>query len=199
MAKGTHNKTHKRNQHIIRRLLQDKIYTPRINAAHERLLKRTAGHGDDSLITRKKNSFRFPNDPDAEYPQAPKPVYIDRRSMNLPVEYLKKEIYEKKKNKYRRERDENLKNELLKIEGKFNEDKNIDINDMEEIEMDEDEDELNKNENEDKNNNKLYKKEKGNGMNIDDITNPSIKRRIKKAKRGGYKHRRHSKNIMNFQ
>ena len=92
MAKGTHNKTHKRNQSIIRKLLQDKIYTPRTNAAHERLMKRSAGHGDDSLITRKKNSFRFPNDPDAEYPQAPKPVYIDRRSMNLPVEYLKKEI-----------------------------------------------------------------------------------------------------------
>ena len=67
---------------------------------------------------------------------------------------------------------------------------------MEEIEMDEDEDEKEK---EEKNNNKLYKREKGNGMNIDDITNPTFKRRIKKAKRGGYKHRRHSKNIMNFQ
>ncbi len=55
MAKGTHNKTHKRNQGIIRRLLQDKIYTPRTNAIHERLLKRTAGQGDDSVITRKKN------------------------------------------------------------------------------------------------------------------------------------------------
>ena len=193
MAKGTHNKTHKRNQHIIRRLLQDKIYTPRTNAAHERLLKRTAGHGDDSLITRKKNSFRFPNDPDAEYPQAPKPVYIDRRSMNLPVDYLKKEIYEKKKNKYQRERDEKLKNELLRIEGKLNEDKNIDINDMEEIPMDEDDEEK------EGNKNNIIKKEKESGMNIDDITNPNAKRRIRKAKRGGYRHRRHSKNTMNFQ
>ncbi len=196
MAKGTHNKTHKRNQHIIRRLLQDKLYTPRTNAAHERLLKRTAGHGDDSLITRKKNSFRFPNDPDAEYPQAPKPVYIDRRSMNLPVDYLKKEIYEKKKNKYQREKDEKLKNELLRIEGKLNEDKNIEINDMEEIAMDED-DEDNENEG-NKNINKIYTKERENGMNIDDITNPNIKRQIKRKKRMGYKHRRHSKNIMNF-
>ncbi len=57
MAKGTHNKTHKRNQGIIRRLLQDKVYTPRTNAAHERLLKRTAGQGDDSLIMRKKIHF----------------------------------------------------------------------------------------------------------------------------------------------
>ena len=196
MAKGTHNKTHKRNQHIIRRLLQDKIYTPRINAPHERLLKRTAGIGDDSLITRKKNSFRYPNDPEAEYPQAPKPVYIDRRSMNLPVDYLKKEIYEKKKNKYQRERDAKLKNELLKVEGKLNEGKNIDINDMEEIGMEEDEeDEKEKNKN---NNNKINKNEKESGMNIDDITNPNVKRRIKKAKRGGYRHRRHSKNTMNF-
>ena len=193
MAKGTHNKTHKRNQHIIRRLLQDKIYTPRTNAAHERLLKRTAGHGDDSLITRKKNSFRFPNDPDAEYPQAPKPVYIDRRSMNLPVDYLKKEIYEKKKNKYQRERNEKLKNELLRIEGKLNEDKIIDINDMEEIPMDEDDEEK------EGNKNNIIKKEKESGMNIDDITNPNAKRRIRKAKRGGYRHRRHSKNTMNFQ
>ena len=193
MAKGTHNKTHKRNQHIIRRLLQDKIYTPRTNAAHERLLKRTAGHGDDSLITRKKNSSRFPNDPDAEYPQAPKPVYIDRRSMNLPVDYLKKEIYEKKKNKYQRERDEKLKNELLRIEGKLNEDKNIDINDMEEIPMDEDDEEK------EGNKNNIIKKEKESGMYIDDITNPNAKRRIRKAKRGGYRHRRHSKNTMNFQ
>ena len=187
MAKGTHNKTHKRNQHIIRRLLQDKIYTPRINATHERLLKRTAGIGDDSLITRKKNSFRYPNDPEAEYPQAPKPVYIDRRSMNLPVDYLKKDIYEKKKNKYQRERDEKLKNKLLKVEGKLNEDKNIDINDMEEIGMEEDEEY--DNEKNKKINNKIYKNEKGNGMNIDDITNPNVKRKIKKARLGGYKHR----------
>ena len=48
MAKGTHNKTHKRNQGIIRRLMQDKVFTPRTNATHERLLKRTLGQGDDS-------------------------------------------------------------------------------------------------------------------------------------------------------
>ncbi len=111
MAKGTHNKTHKRNQGIIRRLMQDKIYTPRTNAIHERLLKRTMGQGDDSLITRKKNAFRYPNDPNAVFPQEEKPVYIDRRSMSLPVEYFIKDVYEKKKNKYARERDEKLKNE----------------------------------------------------------------------------------------
>ena len=138
MAKGTHNKTHKRNQGIIRRLMQDKVFTPRTNATHERLLKRTLGQGDDSLITRKKNAFRYPNDPSAVFPQEEKPTYIDRRRASLPVEYLKKDIYEKQKNKYARERDEKLKNELLKIEGKFNEGKNIELNDMEDIDMDED-------------------------------------------------------------
>ena len=159
MAKGTHNKTHKRNQGIIRRLMQDKVFTPRTNATHERLLKRTLGQGDDSLITRKKNAFRYPNDPSAVFPQEEKPTYIDRRRASLPVEYLKKDIYEKQKNKYARERDEKLKNELLKIEGKFNEGKNIELNDMEDIDMDEDESE--KKENKGK---VEFSKEKGKGM-----------------------------------
>ena len=191
MAKGTHNKTHKRNQGIIRRLMQDKVFTPRTNAAHDRLLKRTFGSGDDSLITRKKNAFRYPNDPNAEFPQEEKPVYIDRRRMNLPVEYLKKDIYEKKKNKYARERDEKLKNELLRVEGKLNEDKNIELKDMEDIPMDDD--------SEDKNNNKnkISNKEKGNGMIIDDDLN-SFKRTKKKINRGGFRHKRKSKHIMNF-
>ncbi len=190
MAKGTHNKTHKRNQGLIRRLLQDKIYTPRTNAIHERLLKRTAGQGDDSVITRKKNSFRYPNDPDAVYPQEEKPIFIDRRRMNMPVEYLKKDIYEKKKNKYARERDEKLKNEILRIEGKLNEDKNIEIKDMEDIDIEDDKEEKNVNIS------KPYKKEKGNGMDLEeDFNSKKFKKRIK---RGGYRHRRHSKNIMNF-
>ena len=83
--------------------------------------------------------------------------------MNLPVEYLKKDIYEKKKNKYARERDEKLQNELLRIEGKLNEDKNIEIKDMEEIDMDEDE-----NDEKNVNKSKSYKKEKGNGMDLED-------------------------------
>ena len=186
MAKGTHNKTHKRNQGIIRRLMQDKIYTPRTNAIHERLLKRTMGQGDDSLITRKKNAFRYPNDPSAVFPQEEKPVYIDRRSMNLPVEYLKKDIYEKKKNKYARERDEKLKNELLRIDGKLNEDKNIELKDME---MDDEQEE-------NKNKKVNYNREKDNGMILDDDYN--VKRKKKRIQRGGYKHKRKSKYIMNF-
>ena len=191
MAKGTHNKTHKRNQGIIRRLMQDKVFTPRTNAAHDRLLKRTFGSGDDSLITRKKNAFRYPNDPNASFPQEEKPEYIDRRRMNLPVEYLKKDIYEKKKNKYIRERDEKLKNELLRVEGKLNEDKNIELKDMEDIAMDDDSEDKNNN------NNKINKKEKGSGMVIDDDLN-NFKRTKKKINRGGFRHKRRSKHIMNF-
>ena len=191
MAKGTHNKTHKRNQGLIRRLLQDKIYTPRTNAIHERLLKRTAGQGDDSVITRKKNSFRYPNDPDAVYPQEEKPIFIDRRRMNMPVEYLKKDIYEKKKNKYARERDEKLKNEILRIEGKLNEDKNIEIKDMENIDMNEEDEENNKKES------KIFNKEKGTGMILDDDYK-NIRKNRKKINRGGFKHKRRSKHIMNF-
>ena len=191
MAKGTHNKTHKRNQSIIRRLMQDKVYTPRTNAIHERLLKRTLGQGDDSLITRKKNAFRYPNDPNAIFPQEEKPVYIDRRSMNLPTEYLKKEIYEKKKNKYARERDEKLKNELLRIDGKLNENKNIELGDMEDIPMDEDKEENNKKES------KIFNKEKETGMILDDDYK-NIRKNRKKINRGGFKHKRRSKHIMNF-
>ena len=189
MAKGTHNKTHKRNQGIIRRLMQDKVYTPRTNAIHERLIKRTMGQGDDSIITRKKNAFRYPNDPSAVFPQEEKPVYIDRRSMNLPVEYLKKDIYEKKKNKYARERDEKLKNELLRVEGKLNEDKNIELKDMEDIPMDDDNEEKNTNTNK-------FNKEKGSGMVLEEDFN--IKRKKKRIQRGGYRHKRKSKYIMNF-
>ena len=190
MAKGTHNKTHKRNQGIIRRLMQDKVFTPRTNAAHDRLLKRTFGSGDDSLITRKKNAFRYPNDPNAVFPQEEKAEYIDRRRMNLPVEYMKKDIYEKKKNKYIRERDEKLKNELLRVEGKLNEDKNIELKDMEDIAMDDDSEDKN-------NNNKINKKEKGSGMIIDEELN-NFKRTKKKINRGGFRHKRRSKHIMNF-
>ena len=191
MAKGTHNKTHKRNQGIIRRLMQDKVFTPRNNATHERLMKRTLGQGDDSLITRKKNAFRYPNDPNAIFPQEEKPTYIDRRRASLPVEYLKKDIYEKQKNKYARERDEKLKNELLKIDGKFNENKNIELEDMEDIEMDEDE--IEKKEIKGK---IEYNKEKGNGMVLEDDFN--TKRKKKRINRGGFRHKRCSKHIMNF-
>ena len=107
------------------------------------------------------------------------------------MEYLKKDIYEKQKNKYARERDEKLKNELLKIEGKFNEGKNIELNDMEDIDMDEAESE--KKENKGK---VEFIKEKGKGMVLEDDYN--IKRKKKRINRGGFRHKRRSKHIMNF-
>ena len=41
-------------------------------------MKRVYGAGDDSLITPKKNAFLFPNDPNAEFPQAPAPEYVSK-------------------------------------------------------------------------------------------------------------------------
>ena len=190
MAKGTHNKTHKRNQSLIKKILDEKINTPRMNATHERLLKRTYGQGDDSLITKKKNSFRYPNDPDAEYPQAKKHVFIDRRKMNMPLEFLKRNLHEKEKNRYEKEKNEKLKNALLKAEGKLNEDKNIEIKDMMEDDIEENEEII------DLGNKK--NKEKGNGMDIDDMLNQRVRRQVKKIKRKSYRHKRHSKNTMNF-
>lgn len=48
-------------------------------------MKRTFGKGDDDYIQRKKSAFRFPNDPTAEFPQAPKPVHIEKRSAYVPM------------------------------------------------------------------------------------------------------------------
>ena len=48
-------------------------------------MKRTFGKGDDDYIKRKKNGFRFPKDPEAVFPQEPKPVYIEKRAAHVPA------------------------------------------------------------------------------------------------------------------
>jgi hypothetical protein len=48
-------------------------------------MKRTFGKGDDDYIKRKKNAFRFPKDPEAIFPQEPKPVYIEKRAAHVPA------------------------------------------------------------------------------------------------------------------
>ena len=50
-------------------------------------MKRTYGAGDDEYLARKKNAFRFPKDPEAIIPKHEAPVYIDKRSAHIPVEY----------------------------------------------------------------------------------------------------------------
>ena len=112
MAKGTHSKRHKYNMSIIRKVMESKVFTPRDNATSERLLKRTYGIGDESIITRKKNAFRYPNDPNSEFPKEKKPVYIDRRAASLPIEFRIKNYGEKKKNRIKKEMEELLKMKL---------------------------------------------------------------------------------------
>ncbi len=85
------------------------------------------------MITRKKNAFRYPKDPEAEYPQYEKPVYIEKRQRYLPIEYLIKNTGEKHKNKVKREKEEMLQRELDIAEGKINEGKAIDFEDMDEV------------------------------------------------------------------
>lgn len=179
MAKGTHNKTHKRNMAIINKVMEEKIYKPRREATSIRLLKRAEGQGDDTIIQRKKNAFRYPNDKDAIYPQCKRIVPIERRAMYLPTEYLIKHTGEKHKNKYEREYNQRLQHELDKIDGKANEGKEINEEDMEEISIKE-----NKNSVE--------------GMDIDDMNYGISKTRFKRKKQKGYRHKRHSKNSMKF-
>lgn len=85
MAKGVHSKRRKKNKSLQRRAIYEQIGKEIDKATHQRLLKRTFGSGDDSYITRKKNAFLFPKDPEAIFPQADKPLYIEKRAAYLPM------------------------------------------------------------------------------------------------------------------
>ena len=189
MAKGTHSKRHKYNMSIIRKVMESKVFTPRDNATSERLLKRTYGIGDESIITRKKNAFRYPNDPNSEFPKEKKPVYIDRRASSQPIEFRIKNYGEKKKNRIKREMEELLKNEIEIAKGNINHKKIIDLDDMGELV--EDVENLNI-----ENEGNKKKKKKDLGMDLDEIVNK--RHVIKKIKRNGYRHKKKSKNIINF-
>jgi hypothetical protein len=191
MAKGTHSKRHKYNMRLIRKLMEEKVFGPRDSATSDRLLKRTYGTGDESIITRKKNAFRYPNDPNSEFPQEKRPVYLDRRAASLPIQYRIKNHGEKKKNRVKREMEELLRKEIEKANGNFNDGKIIDIDDMGELVKDVENMDI-----EGKNKNKKYK-EKDIGMDLDEVIG-NKRHVIKKIKRNGYRHKRKSKNIMNF-
>jgi hypothetical protein len=154
-------------------------------------MKRVYGSGDDSIITRKKNAFLYPNDPEAEFPQAPPPEYIERRARYLPYEYLLKNKGIKAKNLYKKEKEANLKKLMEIAEGKLHENEAIDIEDMgglvdnvDNLDLDE----------EDKGNEltKKVKKIKEIGMDIDDINTIQKRSKIKKIKRNGYRHKKKS-------
>lgn len=153
-----------------------------LEATSKRLMSRINGKGDDSVIAHKKNAFRYPNDPDSEYPQQKKPIYIEKRSEYLPREYLIKNTGEKKKNRIKREQDEALKTGLLIAEGRENEGKAIEIDDMI---IDKEED-----------------KKISNEMNIDidngyKIRNSNIYKK-KRNQRKGFRHKQRSKKLLSF-
>ncbi len=105
----------------------------------KRLLKRTFGLGDDSVMELKKNAFRYPNDPSSEIPQAKQPIFIDKRTRAIPTKYLVKEKGIKHKNLIKLEQAEKLESELKKVhdkvEGNLREGEVIDLNKM--VETDE--------------------------------------------------------------
>ena len=134
MAKGVHSKRRKRNQSIKRKILDEKMWRPTLEATSKRLFKRTFGKGDDSVITMKKNGFRFPNNPEAEIPQAKAPIFIDRRTSAAPRHYLMKEMGAKKKNIIKKQVADDLQEKLRDAEdralGKVRENEVIDLNDF---------------------------------------------------------------------
>ena len=87
--------------------------------------------------------------------------------------------------------EELLRKEIEKANGNFNDGKIIDIDDMGELVKDVENMDI-----EGKNKNKKYK-EKDIGMDLDEVIG-NKRHVIKKIKRNGYRHKRKSKNIMNF-
>ena len=52
--------------------MESKVFGGRDLVTSERLLKRTYGSGDESIITRKKNAFLYSNAPQSEFPKEKK-------------------------------------------------------------------------------------------------------------------------------
>lgn len=104
---------------------------------------------------------------------------------------------EKPKNRIKREQEEALQREFAIAEGKINEGKAIDLDDMEGIVEDvEDMDIEEGNNNKKKKNNK--RKEKDSGMDIDDITGRPTIQKARRNKKKGYRHKQKSKYIMKY-
>jgi hypothetical protein len=149
MAKGVHSKRRKRNQSLKRKILYERniflkidLYKPKLEEVHKRLMKRTYGMGDDSVVTNKRNAFRYPKDPEAVFPQQVDPKFIDRRVSAQPVEFLLKvkQTKQKKKKDNLQAIQDSMKFAVDKVEGNLREDVVIDINN---IDMETDFDNLN--------------------------------------------------------
>ena len=203
MAKGTHNKTHKRNMSIIRKVMEEKMYGPMRDKTSARLFSRIKGEGDDSLISRKKSAFRYPNDPEAEYPQEKRPEYIDRRAMSVKSDYLVKMGNQRPKKQYMKERDERLRLGMLKAEGKLNEGKIIEVEDMDGLiedinEMEVDEEKIFERKNARKNKGESrFNSVKDDAMDLEEFVGQRNRRKNKKKQSRSYRHHRKSKVLFN--
>ena len=96
-------------------------------------MKRTYGQGDDDYISRKKNAFRFPKDPQAEFPKHDAPVYIDKRSGYVAINLRQRAFGNSKVSKVEAERQKvELEDALINADKKFyaNEKGHIDLSKM---------------------------------------------------------------------
>ena len=207
MAKGVHSKRRKRNMTIKRKVFEEsnfkpfkilEILRPQQERTSERLFKRTFGKGDDSMITRKKNAFRYPNDKEAIIPQQAKPVFIERRTGHISSEYFARTYGIKKKNLRKQQIEDKLAAEIkkayAKADGLENEGRVIDMNQFN-LEGDMDiEDQMNNLAFQEKGKNKKQKKTKM-AMDLDeDLT---TKHRHVKSKRNKKAHTK-SYYMMNY-
>lgn len=133
MAKGVHSKRRKKNKSLQRKVIWETQGRKEHEEIHKRLMKRTYGAGDDEYIKRKKNAFRFPNDPTAIIPKQHAPVYIDKRSGYIPIEIKSNtkgitKAYKLEEQRQKKEIEDALKRAEEKVNGETR--GNIDLTEM---------------------------------------------------------------------
>ena len=189
MAKSVHSKSRKKNKAIQRRVLWEAQGRKEHEEIHKRLMKRAFGAGDDDYISRKKNAFRYPNDPSAIIPKHAEPVYIDKRSAHIPILLRVRpkgvKAYKIEERRQKAEVESALKAADEKILGENK--GHIDLSKMDTFNMDIDE-ELNKLNVLTKSEAKKAKREKKATMDIDEKHNVSntVRQKNKKKSRSHY-------------
>lgn len=189
MAKSVHSKRRKKNKAIQRRVLWEAQGKKEHEDIHKRLMKRAFGAGDDDYISRKKNAFRYPNDPSAIIPKHAEPVYIDKRSAHIPITLRVRpkgvKAYKIEERRQKAEVENALKAADEKILGENK--GHIDLSKMDTFNMDIEE-ELNKLNVLTKSEAKKAKREKKDTMEVDQKTNVSntIRQKNKKKSKSHY-------------
>ena len=138
MAKGVHSKRRKKNKSLQRRVLWEAKGKQEHEEIHKRLMKRTFGVGDDDYIHRKKNAFRYPNDPTAIFPKHAAPSYIDKRAAYIPYDLRQKKsgvkAYKIEEQRQKKEIEDALKAAEDKVLGENK--GNIDLSKMDTFDFD---------------------------------------------------------------